>query len=299
MFETILLPVDGSDSAKRAATFGRDFAQRYDAHIDVLYALEGQSRLFGETGDRDPKEQGRKILDEIGNLVSEDDIMVDTHLVEGQPHEAITDRVDENDVDLVVMGRHGRSGLRERLLGTVTDRVLRQTNVPVLTVSSGNTESPTGVEYDNILITTDGSENAERAAPYGATIAQHVNATLHLLNVIDVQSEAGIFDAGGVTDEFIEQLETEGRKATERLTQHIDEPDITVQSSLMRGISHEAIDEYATKNGIDLIVMASTGESNLAGQSLGSVTDRVLRIVDVPVLVISSGKIHNNSPIIS
>ncbi len=90
-----------------------------------IHVLEGQSRLPGKTGDRDPREQEREILDEIAELTTGGDIVVDTHLVEGQPHEAITDHVDENNIDLVVMSRHGRSGVRERLLGTVTaSRVL-------------------------------------------------------------------------------------------------------------------------------------------------------------------------------
>lgn len=288
MFETILIPVDSSDAAKRAANVGREFAKRYDAHLDVLHVLEDQSRLPGKGGDRDPKEQRQRILEEIPDLATGDGLMVDTQLVEGQPHEVIADRADETGSDLIVMGRHGRSGLGERLLGTVTERVLRRTGVPVLTIPGGDIESTTGIEYEDILITTDGSENAEQAAPYAADIAHHFEATLHLLNAVDVEAEAGAFSAGGVTDEFIERLETQGREAVKRLAQHVDDADVPVQESVVRGTPHEAIAEYAAENGIDLIVMASEGESNLASQSLGSVTNRVLRTVDVPVLVVIS-----------
>lgn len=286
MFDSILIPVDGSATAKRAATFGCALAKQYDAHIDALHVLEEQSLLPGEIGDQNPSEQGREVLDEITELATGCDIMVETHLVEGQPNEVITGHADENDIDLVVMGRHGRGGLKERLLGTVTDRVLRQTSVPVLTVPGGDVENTTSIEYDRILITTDGSENAEQAAHYGVDIAQHLDAMLHLLNVVDVQAEAGAFDAGGVTEDYIEHLETEGREAIERLAQQVDDSDITMQTAVEQGVSHEAIAEYAAENGIDLIVMASEGESNIASQSLGSVTDRVLRTVDVPVLVV-------------
>lgn len=103
-----------------------------------------------------------------------------------------------------------------------------------------------------------------------------------------MQAEAGAFDAGGVSEEFIEQLETEGREAIERLAQQIDDADVPLRSAVARGDSHEAIADYTADNDIDLIVMASERESDLASQSLGSVTDRVLRIVDVPVLVVVS-----------
>lgn len=287
MFETILIPVDGSDTAKRAARVGREFAQRYDARLNVLHVLEGESRLPSMEGDKDSKAQGQQILDEIADLTTGSDIVVNTNLVEGHPQEVINEHTNEIDSDLIVMGRHGRSGLRERLLGNVTDSVLRQTSVPVLTVPGEDVDSTTGGTYENILITTDGSGNAEQAAPYGEDIAQHFEATLHLLNVADVQAKAGAFDAGGVSEDFIERLEAEGWEGIERLAQHIDD-DVTLQESVVRGTSDEAIAEYTAENGIDLIVMASEGESNLASQSLGSVTDHVLRTVNVPVLVVIS-----------
>lgn len=254
----------------------------------MLRVHKGKSRLPGKGGNQDPNPQRQRILDEISDLTTGSEIVVDTQLVEGQPHEAITEYATEIGSDLIVMGRHGRSGVRERLLGTVTDRVLRHTSVPVLTVPGEDSESATGGTYANILLTTDGSENAEQAAPYGEDIAQHFEATLHLLNVVDVQAEAGAFSAGGVSEDFIERLETEGQETIDRLAQHIDDADVTVQESVVRGTSDEAIAAYTAENGIDLIVMASEGESNLASQSLGSVTDRVLRTVDVPVLVVIS-----------
>lgn len=286
MFESILVPVDGSDSAKHAATIGSEFARRYDARLDVLHVPGEESRFLDKGGGQDPKAQGQRILDEIADLTAGSELVVDTHLVEGHPHEAITEYATEIGSDLIVMGRHGRSGVRERFLGTVTDRVLRHTSVPVLTVPGEDIESTADNTYENILITTDGSENAEQAAPYGEDIAHQFEATLHLLNVVDVQAEAGAFSAGGVGEDFINQLETEGQEAIDRLVQHIDDAESTVQESIVRGTADEAIADYTTENGIDMIVMASEGESNLASQSLGSVTDRVLRTVDVPVLVV-------------
>lgn len=286
MFETILVPVDGSDTAKRAAVVGRELAKRFGARLDLLYVQEEQSSLLGTGGDQDPEAQGRRTLDEMADLVAGSDTVVDTHLVEGNPHEAINEHADETDTDLIVMGRHGRSGVRERLLGTVTDRVLRQTTVPVLTVPGEDIENASGVTFEDILVTTDGSENAERAAPYGRSTAERFEATLHLLTVVDVQAEAGAFGAGGVSQEFIDRLETEGQEAVERLARRVDDADVPVESDVVRGDSQEAIADYIAENDIDLLVMASEGESNLASQSLGSVTDRVLRTVDVPVLVV-------------
>ena len=288
MFETILVPVDGSDGAKRAAEFGAELASHYGARLDIVHVIEERSGLLGDA--RDAETEGREILDGVTGVITENasttrSTTINTELIEGSPYEVISDYADEHDADLIVMGRRGRSGLKERLLGTTTERVLRQTKVPVLTVP-GTTERADTIGISDLLVPTDGSENAERAAPYGADIAEHVGATLHLLSVADVQAEAGAFSAGGVTEEFIDKLKRDGREAVDRLAQRIDDGGTAVQSSVLQGAVHEAIKEYVAENDIDLIVMASEGESNIAGQSLGSVTDRVLRTVDVPVLVI-------------
>ena len=283
MFETILVPVDGSDGAERAAELGSELAVRYDARLAIVHVVEGRSGLLGN--HQDAETHGRDVLDAITERIPED-VSFSTELVEGNAHDAISDFADEHGVDLVVMGRHGRSGLKEHLVGTTTERLLRQTKAPVLTVPGKRTEHTGEGGFRNVLVPTDGSETAERAAPYAADIAERVGATLHLLNVADVQAEAGAFSAGGVTEDFVNRLKEEGREAVERLAQRIGEVDTTVESSVVRGVSHEAIEEYTAENGIDLIVMASEGESSLAGQSLGSVTDRVLRTVDVPVLVV-------------
>lgn len=278
MFDDVLVAVDGSEPANRAAALGFDVADRYDARVDLVHVVEGAG-----VPDADARERGREVLDAAGKLAAGPDLDVETHLLEGRPHEAITAHARERGADLVVVGRHGRTGIEERLLGTVTHRVLRRTDVPVLTVPAAGGD----LDCRNVLVTTDGSENAEFAAPYATDVARRYGATLHVLDAVDVAGEAGVFDAGGVSDEFVERLETRGWEATDRVERYAEGTDVDVRSSVVRGVPHEAIREYVHGNDVDLVVMASEGESNLAGQYLGSVTDRVLRTVAVPVLVVT------------
>jgi nucleotide-binding universal stress UspA family protein len=285
MFETLLVAVDGSDCARRAAAYGFGMADRYEARVDVLHVLRGRSHSRDDGATDAVDERGREILRDVVALAADYDVDFDTHLVEGPPHEAIVDRAATTGADLVAMGRHGRTGLGERLLGTVTDRVLRRTDRPVLTVPEGPIADDTGTDYRDVLVTTDGSENAARAAPFGADVARRFEATLHVLHAVDVQDAAGLFNAGGVSREFVERLEARGREATDRLAREFED-DVAVRSAVERGVPHRVIGEYAADNDVDLIAVASEGESNLAGQYLGSVTGRVLRTVDVPTLVV-------------
>lgn len=275
MFDDVLIAVDGSDPARRAAKHGFQLAARYDAEATVVTVYGGDDG------------RGRAILDETAALAADVGVTVESELLSGKPAGTIAGRAADGGADLIVVGRQGRAGVAKRLLGSVTERLLRRSDVPVLTVPAGDIEDDTGADYGAVLATTDGSEVAERAAPYGADVARRFEATLHALTVVDIQAEAGVFDAGGVRKEFVERLETRGQQAIDDLIAGIDTTDLDVRTAVVRGAAHDAIADYVDDEGIDLIVMSSEGQTNLAGQHLGTVTGRVLRSVDRPVLVVT------------
>ncbi|WP_266075703.1 universal stress protein [Haladaptatus caseinilyticus] len=290
MFDRILIPIDGSDCAERAAKYGLELGKTYGAAVAVLHVLE-QSRFRRLDSDTQAErsERGSELVAEVETLADEVGVSIDSSMAEGKPHEIIDEHVAESDTDLVVMGRRGRSSMRGKLLGSVTDRVLRTVDVPVFTVPEGDISSETGTTYERILLPTDGSTNAEGAARYGADIANRYDSTVHVFNAVDVQREGGLFSAGGVSEEFIERLEEQGTSAVERLARRIRETDsdIDLDLTVVRDAPTVGIRDYVTDEHIDLVVMASHGEANLSGQLLGSVTDSVLGVVDAPVLVIT------------
>lgn len=275
MFTNLLIPIDGSDPSLRAATFGLELAQTYDASVDVLHAVDGE--------DPAATDRGESLLADVKNLDQAAPLSVETHLVEKKPAKAITSHASEAGTDLVVMGRHGRTGISEHLLGSTSERVLRGVDVPVLTVPGSDGGE---VTVEDILLTTDGSAMAERAGPYGADLATRLAATLHLLSVVDVQSEAGPFNAGGVDAAYVDRLMTAAQEDIDRLRTGIDTDGIDVHEVVARGWPIEEIEAYVDEHDIDLVVMASLGESNLVRQKLGSTTSRVLNSVNRPVLVV-------------
>jgi len=275
MFDELLIAVDGSDCARMAAKHGLELAATYGADVEVVTVYGGDV------------ERGRATLDDIDDMADGVGVTVETELLSGKPAKAIVERAGECGADLIVVGRRGRSGVRARLLGTVTERILRRSPVPVLTVPKGIDERDTETGYGNVLVTTDGSELAAEAGPYGADLARRFDAALHVLNVVDIQAEAGVFDAGGVDSEYIERLETRGHQAVDELVAAVDVTDLGVRRAVVRGTAHDAIADYVEENGVDVVVMSSEGQSNLAGQQLGTVAGRVLRTVDEPVLVVT------------
>lgn len=139
MYNTILVPTDGSGVAERAAREAFDLASELDASVDVLFVIDESASTFLLTTDtmsdvlealRAEGEESTRSLAELAG----DDVVVETAVVRGvSVHGAIVDYVTDNDVDLVVMGTRGRHGV-DHLLGSTTERTLAETSVPVLVV---------------------------------------------------------------------------------------------------------------------------------------------------------------------
>jgi nucleotide-binding universal stress UspA family protein len=294
MYDHIIISVDGSDEARRAARHGLQLAQGFDATVDVLFVVEQKALRLTETSAErvQLRERGEAALTEIEELASEFDQTVTTKLLEGKPAVRISEYADEQDADLIVVGRQGLTGLGRRLLGGVTERVLHRSDVPVLVISGEDDEGEVEADYSRVLITTDGSENAEVAIPHGTAIAERYGSDVHVLNVVDIRAAGGAFNAGGLEKEFLERLDARGQEAVESVANKIEEsaPDLPVETAVERTASFDGaaagVREYVEENEIDLVIMGSHGRSNLKRQLLGSVASTVLRTVDVPVLVV-------------
>ncbi len=138
MYRSVLIPTDGSTGAERGVTAGVDIAKQYGATVHALYVVD--ERIYGQTPALSDMElrfeqletEGEGYLEEIVSRATEAGLDVETSVQRGMPHEIITAYADENDVDLIVMGRHGASAHPAPHIGSCTDRVLRTAPVPVL-----------------------------------------------------------------------------------------------------------------------------------------------------------------------
>ena len=147
MYDRILVPTDGSDTAETAVDHALDLAERYGAEIHALYVVDTdamdlslgteqidrlRSGKFGEMTEI--RERAELATSVIADRARERGIDVVEHVTAGRPHAVVADYAEDEDVDLIVMGSHGRSGVKRALLGSVTERVLRSTHRPVLVV---------------------------------------------------------------------------------------------------------------------------------------------------------------------
>lgn len=142
MFDRILLPTDGSDPTESAVTMALGLAETHDATLHVLFVVDPPASVTG-VGEGFSgldnlldalEEEGHSTTDEIATQASERDIETTAAVRRGNPHDDILSYADEADVDVIVMGTHGRTGVKRALLGSVTEDVVRHSAIPVLTV---------------------------------------------------------------------------------------------------------------------------------------------------------------------
>jgi len=138
MYDDILVPTDGSESAMEAAKNAVELAKQYDGTIHALYVIDiGAMWPDAYEGNvlHDFESRGKKAVERVRERAEDAGIDVTDDVVTGgNPYRVILDYADENDIDCIVMGTHGRSGLEHYLLGSVTERVVRLAKVPVMTV---------------------------------------------------------------------------------------------------------------------------------------------------------------------
>ncbi len=135
MYQDILLPTDGSEEAEAAVKQAKKLAEKFNSKVHIMYVVDitqgvGDPAFQSRLGEM--KEFGQNTVEEVAEKL--EDISVETTVETGIPHQEIVEYVENEDIDLVVMGSHGRSGLNRFLLGSVTEKVLRTTSQPVLTV---------------------------------------------------------------------------------------------------------------------------------------------------------------------
>ncbi|NHN40323.1 universal stress protein [Halorubellus sp. JP-L1] len=143
MYDHILVPTDGSPGVERAVEHAVDLAAAHDATLHALYVVNtaSYSSMPMETSWEHIRdmlgEEGERALERVQELADPAGVDVETVVVDGSPSREIVHYAEDGGIDLIVMGTHGRGGIDRLLLGSVAERVVRASKVPVLTVRVG------------------------------------------------------------------------------------------------------------------------------------------------------------------
>jgi nucleotide-binding universal stress UspA family protein len=296
MFSKILLCSDGSESAGAAARMGASIAQKfhstvllvhtYDPTITAYPAFGGGGWEFAASQDGlDAKavEAQRAILDHTGRILSEVSLQYEPLLECGPPVETIARVAAQHQVDLIVLGDRGATGIESFLLGSVSEGVLHRAHCPVLIVRG---DSPTPPQH--VLLASDGSEGASQAALAAIRIAQEFTAALRVLNILDAASLPYSLSPSLSADSETPYTHAEHllAKITDEVHAAAANTGVIPSFHQETGVPAEIIVAFAHRQEADLIVIGSRGRGALTSLLLGSVSNSVAHHAHCSVLVV-------------
>lgn len=297
----ILIPTDFSACADNALTHAVAVADRFDAQLHILHVVnELDPDWYGITNAQDRvvklRDQIKKEAhDRLRSLAPEKELYDFETTISLQLSfdvaDSIRDYVDQQEIDLVVMGTHGRQGLDRLMLGNVADKIVRHAPCPVMTLRNEVAGPGEGdsVTYEDVLSPIDFSDHSKKALRVAKTFAGTYKARLHLLFVAEKRTVPTFSDTGipgvGVV-EMDPEIVKNAEEALRQLDQTIEGPKIESLYQVREGTVSENIVDYAETEGADLIVMATRGLTGVNRFLLGSNTERVIRVAPCPVLTI-------------
>jgi nucleotide-binding universal stress UspA family protein len=289
----ILVPVDFSPFSDYAADFAIFLAQKYNAqitlfHVVVMYETEVDEedhlRQLEKLVERKEQSSSENLAKHHQKL-KEKHIKIDSFISRGvSAATAILDYQSKNDFDLIVMGTHGRTGIKNWIYGSVAEKVVRLAGIGVITLHDRKT-----LQLKNILVPVDFSENSKAGINEARKIASEFAAHITYIHVIEQQLQP-TFHVVGVESVFTADHNLKGI-TEDKLKEFCLQRDDNATVKVIEGSSHQVIADYTKETGIDLIVMSTRGYSGLEHLLIGSTTERVVRIARCPVLTVGRSRV--------
>lgn len=296
----ILCPVDFSECSRHALDYAVAVARWYESTIRVLYAppivqivtmapdLVGVPPVVPTQADRD---QILAAMHRFAAPSSPDGVLMQFEIREDLTVPAILDAARQN-ADLIVMGTHGRSGFQHLVLGSTTEKVLRQAVCPVLSVPPrAEAASPAPPLFRNILCAVDFSQSSLRGLHYAMSLAQEADARLTVLHAIELpgelSAELGMADSElSILAGYKESVRQERAARLRELVPDVVRAYCTVTEVLVVGKPYREILRVAAEESNDLIVIGIHGRSAASLAFVGSTTNHIVREARCPVLTL-------------
>jgi nucleotide-binding universal stress UspA family protein len=293
-FKRILCPIDFSDSSIRSLAHAAALANWYDAQLTVLHVVPTFEPLpvrgdFGEPVQLVNPVSREEVLEELRRAVERTTVRQTPTLATeaADSSTTIVEQALSMDVDLIVMGTHGRRGFKRLLLGSVAEAVLHKASSPVLTVPPrAGTAASEVVTFKRILCPIDFSPSALRAFEFALDLARQADGRVTLLHVIEWLAEEERESKHFNVPEYRRALAADAEERLRRLV--ADEPRTwaEIETVLAFGRAYREILHAAEKNLADLIVMGAQGRGGLDLALSGSATQQVVRGATCPVLTV-------------
>jgi len=265
--EKLLVATDRSAFSEAAVTEAINFAKKCSTRLYVFSVIEAnpEYETIGADFFQKEEEEARSDLEAIKQMAAQQGVECETILRKGEePYRLIVDEAAGKKVDMIIIGRHGRTGLLKFLMGKVAANVIGHAPCKVLVVPKA-----ARIEYQKMLVATDGSDHSIEAASEAIGIVKRTGSSI--LVVSAAGSELDLNEAKSNVAKIVEMAQKEGIQVKETLTPV--------------GRPYDVIVETAGGRGVDLIVMGAYGKTGVKQLLMGSTTEKVIGSAGCAVLV--------------
>jgi nucleotide-binding universal stress UspA family protein len=282
VFSRVLAATDHSDASRLALRAATVLTQRLGATLKVLHVLEDSAYAYPFPLPAGVREEARGRLLEVVEGLRTTGIAADAVLEEGLAAQEICNAAATTSTDLVVVGSHGRSGLPRWVHGSVAERVVRLSPVPVLTVHPSDrvTVDPAGPLFPRVLAPTDFSEASRMGVDLATRVALALGGSLTLVHVCELPTPAY------VTPSDERETESHAKRELARILSEVRSVLPKAEGAIRRGNPWAEIVAAAEQGGSDLVVMSTHGRRGWARAFLGSVAEKVVRLAPAMVLTV-------------
>ena len=281
----ILCPVDFFPASDAAVNYAAGLAENYEATIHLLHVITpiaASAYEYAIDTTEFIRSMEESSMQEMNGLVAKlklAGIKAEPELRVGDVYDEIKKTIEIEKPDLLVMGTHGRRGVERWFMGSTTEKMLRHSPVPLVTISAAGEKSFNGPRFRRILVTTDFSEGTADALAYAFSVAQENESRVTLLHVLhDVSADL----SGKYRDSLVNGV----KKQLEDLVPPEARNWCDVVASVETGTPYRIILRELEDERIDLLVMNIHGKGMLDRALLGSTAERVVRAAPCPVMMI-------------
>jgi len=296
MFDTILVPLDGSQLADCVLPHVVAIARPFDSAITLLRMLEKNhagtsAQLFDLLNWQINKTRSALYLDKIQARLESSNIRVQTEVREGLIAEGITEYAQNQGMKLIILSSHGRHGLTQWGISSVTQKTIlsAQTSLLIVRAHAGElTEAPV---YRNILVPLDGSQRAENVLPIITQLASFHKSQIHLVQVIQTPEMARQMPPARedieLSNRIVERNREEAERYLEQLKLRSYLEGITVQTHLIASDNAAmALHQLAEQEQINLVALSAHGYSGNHQWPYGSMVNNFIMYGKVSLLIV-------------
>ena len=274
--ERLVLATDGSDNAVRAADHAIFLASVFGAELHAISAAgvpEGAFARLTESVRAKSAVEAEEAVATVTRKALATDVPTKTAVIDGPPVTVVTEA--GNDADMLVVGRHGHTGIGRFLVGSVTERVLETPPAPTLVVPA---EADAHPDYETVVLLVDDSPVGRAATTMAIAVARTTRATLEPLAVVDDR----FTDAPGLR----RALEDEARQLLTDVAVEAAHAAVESTATVRTGVPAAELLAFADETGADLLVVGTDASRSLDRHVATSVARRIVRRTTVPVLVV-------------